>query len=627
MAIKKVKEDLYKSNSKYAKREHNETVYKGSEFEDGSNQDNQSNWQGIQDRLLGTRAKAIVVGATALSIIAIISLMVAAFVYFQRTFFIQDNVQLQVIAPETADSNQLVEIVFAYENNNRASLSEAEIKVNFGKYFIPISDQQNFRSAGLSNGVISIGNIEQYSKSKISLAGHFVGPEDSVENIIGDLYYKPEKTNVIYSTQGRSATTITSSPIVIDFDSPKELVSGSNLDLKITAKNTSRQTIRNIKLIIDYPNTFSLQKAEPSFAQNNTWFIDELAPQDEISVNLKGILGGDLGMAQKFKAQVETQAGQGGIVYAIHEYAPIIIGSPIILDQKISGIKNDIAYVGNILSYSMSFLNDSELPIRDAIIKVFLKSEVLDFSELDLDRIGYYDSKNKSITWKASDIPALKLLEPHDSGEVHFTIPVTENFPIDDTTDTNFVIETQISIDSEDIPSPIRNNKTILTNSHLVKVGAQIPLTITGQYKSGVLPPQVGKKTTYTFTIEAGSHNNDLKDAVVSAVLPTGVTWEGNVSGDKEDNFVFNERSNSFTWNIGGITHGEGLLLPAKKVSFDVSIIPSIEQTGSSPVLIKDINLKAIDLFTNTEASVNHLQKTTFLEEDKQVDKKEVVIE
>ena len=448
-----------------------------------------------------------------------------------------------------------------------------------------------------------------------------------MENIIGDLYYQPKKTSVIYSVQGKSTTAITSSPIVVDFESPKEVVGGSSLDLIITCHNTSRRPIDNIKLVIDYPNTFSFKSAEPYFAQDKTWFIDSLPSQGEQIMRLQGVLSGDVGTVQMFRAQVEAQASQDNIIYATHKYSPIIVSAPIVLSQHARNIKDNTVYAGNELNYTINFLNDSNLPIRDAILNVYLDSKVLNFEDLDLDDKGYYDSVNSLVTWKASDIPALKLLEPHESGQVHFTIPIMETLPIKSTADTNFVIETRASIDSEDIPSPIRNNKTILTNSLLIKVGTQVPFVVTGKYKDGELPPRVGKKTTYTLTIEVGSYNNDLKDVIVSAVLPTGVIWDGSISGDKKDSVSFNQRANSLSWNIGGVTHGEGLFLPSKQISFDVSITPSIDQVRSAPVLIKDINLKAVDLFTNTEVAVNHLNKTTILEEDKQVDDKEIVIE
>ncbi len=618
MPLKKIQEDLPKKYSKYARRRPEKTSYHEEKFEEDVQKKQKTVWERLYDRLFATKIRAIISGVIILLIVIIISLSVVGFVYYQRSFFKQENVSLILTAPDSAKSNDLVEIAFEYTNKNRASLSNAEIKVEFGKYFIPIEDQSSFKVASLNSGVIEVGNIRSYGKGKITIAGYFVGPENFIENVQGTLSYQPAKTSAIYSTQGKSSTTINSSPIVIDFDSPQEIVSGSSLDLIISCRNTSRESIKNIKLIMEYPDNFSFKSEKPDFAQDKVWFIGELLPQEEKEFRLKGVLSGKIGTFQKFKAQVETQATERSVVYAIHEYAAKIINAPIALSQYTN---QEVVYAGNELNYTVEFSNDANIPIRDAILKLQFEDEVLDFSELKLDRKGFYDKKNKTIIWKASDVPALKLLEPNESGEVNFTIPVKKELPIQDTTDANFTIETRASIDSEDIPSPIRDNKTILTNVLLIKLGSYVPFEVTGKYKEGELPPRVGKETIYTLTMEVGSYNNDLKEVEISAVLPTGVSWKKNVTGDKKDKLSFNERANAMVWKVGGVTHGEGFLSPTQKISFDVSIIPSVDQAGKSPILIKDINLDFMDVFTGENFYKDYLTKTINLKEDDETQK------
>jgi hypothetical protein len=612
MSIKRVDEDLQKRYSKFAQRERELTVYDDEFSKDYTNESDKNTWQKIQDRFFETRSKAIITGAVFLGVLILALVSGIMIVYFQNSFFKQEGVSLSVVAPKSADSNQLVEITFNYENKNQASLQNAEIKVGFGKYFVPIKEQQNLKMAGLNNGVIEIGKINPFSQGKITIAGHFVGPENFVENVEGKLNYQPEKTSTTYSISGKAVTMITSSPIVIDFESPKEIVTGTELDLKITCINTSRQTIKNIKLTIEYPNSFTFKNAEPNFVQNKVWFIDELASQGKQEFRLRGILAGDLNTSQKFKAQVETQADQGNIVYAINEYSPTIISAPIVITQQTD---NKVVFAGNTVYYTIKFFNNSKLPIRDAILNLTFDSRVLNFEKLDLNKKGYYKDETKTITWKASDLPALKLLEPNDSGEVSFFIPLKENLPIQDSKDNNFTIETKAFIDSEDIPSPIRANKTILSNSLITKVGTFVPFQVTGKYKEGELPPRFGKETTYTLTMEVGSYNNDLKDAEISAILPTGVVWKGAVLGEKKEGLTFNERANILNWKIGGITHGEGLLFPTQKISFDVSIVPSPDQIGKELVLMQEIVFKGMDIFTQSEISIKHDRKTTNLED------------
>lgn len=614
MPIIDIKEDLQKRDSQYAKRKREETIYDEELLNRNySNVSEQNAWQKVQDRFFNTKARAIITGTVILGILTVILISTVMIVRFQNSFFQEQNVFLSVDAPKSINSNQLTEITFTYENQNRASLSNAEIKISFGKYFVPVKDQENLKMTGVNNGVITIGNITSFYKGKVKIAGYFVGPEKFLENIEGKLNYQPEKTSATYSTTGKGVTVITSSPIVIDFESPEEIVTGSDLDLKITCTNTSRQEIKNIKLVIDYPETFTFKNVNPSFVQDKVWFIDTLPAQGKEEFSLRGILAGDIGTFQKFKAQVETQATQDNVIYASNEYSPTIITPPIALSQKAS---TDIVYPGETIQYTVKFTNTSKIPIRDAILNLTFDSQVLDFEKLNLDKKGSFNEENKTITWKASDVKSLKLLEPNDSGEVSFSVNLKSDLSIREPKDTNFTIETKAFIDSEDIPTPVRSNKTILTNSLLVKVGTYVPFSVTGKYKSGELPPKVGNETVYTLTMEVGSYSNDLKNTEIFAVLPTGVVWKGNVKGDKKDNLNFNERSNTLDWKIGGVTHGDGVFSPTQKISFDVAINPSSDQINKEVVLIKEIILNAEDVFTGETISLKNNQKTTNLDTD-----------
>ncbi|MEN8252330.1 MAG: hypothetical protein ABFQ53_02015, partial [Patescibacteria group bacterium] len=249
------------------------------------------------------------------------------------------------------------------------------------------------------------------------------------------------------------------------------------------------------------------------------------------------------------------------------------------------------------LNYNIHFTNDSEIPLRDAIVSLQLESEVLDFEELQLKEKGDYDSKNKKITWKASDVPALKTLRPKDSGTVSFSVPVLKKLPIESPDDYNFSISTLALIDSEDIPEALRENKTVLSNMLTVPVGAKVILS--SQIKSedaegGML--KVGKKSTYEIIFSVDSINNDISDALVTMSLPTYINYE---SGDKE--FEHNERTNEITWEIGDVAHGAGITSEQEKGKISVSIVPSIEQAGESPVFVKEQILTAKDVFTEME--------------------------
>ncbi len=591
MPIEKLENDLQRKDSPLTHRQHDKTVYdvwkskEPDEIEGGT-------WQKIKDKMFGTRLKAITIGGIVVFVFVFIALVTTSFVYFQGRFFASERVMLTMEMPDSIGSNTLTEIKFAYNNHNRASLNDAQIIVQFGDYFIPAQNQENFKRISDSQGIITIGTIEGHAKNAIVLAGHFVGPVDSVDDISGTLRYIPDRTSTRYEAEARGATTITSSPISVDVQAPLEIVSGNLIDVGVIVKNTSNDAVSNLKLTIKAPGSFAMSDATPSPTNGNVWLVGVIAPQSEQIIHLRGGLEAAIGTAQLFNMEVGTQeSGAEYVTYASAKYAPRIIGSPIIVKQSIEEKEGNVVYAGDRLKYVIKFMNNSEVPLRETIVSVKFDTAALDFSQLDLEDKGDYDADSRAIKWKASDITKLQLLKPHESGEISFTIPVLTKLPINSTDDYNFSITTLVSIDSDDIPSELRENKTVLSNVLTKTVGAKVLFGSSIKYADGMRPPKVGEKTKYTATLTIENINNDISDSVVTVPLPTHVKF---LSGEK---VKFNERTNEVTWTIGDIVHGAGITSDPIQTNFDVEITPSVDQIDKSPLILQRQTLVAKDLF------------------------------
>ena len=593
MSIKNLEKDLQRKDSSLTQRKHDKTVYdvwKSKELDD----EDVSTWQKIKDKMLNARLRAIMIGGIVVFSIMAVALVTTFLVYFQGGFFSSERVTLIMESPSSIGSNTLTEILFTYDNNNRAKLHDAQIAVQFGDYFIPAQNQENFERVSDSQGIITIGTIGGNDTDTVALAGHFVGPSDSVDDVSGILRYVPDRTSTRYEAQARTTTTITSSPISIDIKAPFEVVNGNLIDVAVIVKNNSKDAVSDLKLTIDTPKNFSIYNTTPTATHDNTWLIRTIAPQSEQVIHLRGGLDSIVGTSQIFNVEVGTQeSGAEYVVYANGEYAPRIINSPIIVKQNIESNDSGVVYAGDRLKYVIKFLNDSEVPLRDSIVVAKFDTEVLDFSSLDLENKGDYDAKNKTITWKASDIPKLKLLNPHESGEISFAIPVLAKLPINSKSDYNLPVTTIVSIDSDDIPSELRENKTVLSNVLTKSVGAKVLLESKIVYVNGALPPKVGEKTKYTATLAITNVNNNISNSVVTVPLPTHVNF---ISGK---DVVFNERTNEVVWTIGDIGHGAGITSDIIQTDFDVEITPSIDQVDKSPLILQNQTLTAKDDFTN----------------------------
>jgi len=105
----------------------------------------------------------------------------------------------------------------------------------------------------------------------------------------------------------------------------------------------------------------------------------------------------------------------------------------------------------------------------------------------------------------------------------------------------------------------------------------------------------VEKETTYTVTWTLGNSWNDVRDVVATATLPPYVKWE-NVISPTDQNITYNPSGGTITWNVGDMKAGE----KGRKVSFQVSFIPSIGQEGGTAIIVNPPRVKAVDRFTNS---------------------------
>ena len=124
---------------------------------------------------------------------------------------------------------------------------------------------------------------------------------------------------------------------------------------------------------------------------------------------------------------------------------------------------------------------------------------------------------------------------------------------------------------------------------------------------TGPIPPRVGEATTYTVTWSLSNTSNGVANTKVSAVLPSYVTWLGEISPVSEE-LSYKALGGELVWNAGEAEAGEGVGSPPREVSFQISILPSLSQVGTSPTLIGEAAARGTDRFTGVEVKSNARQ-------------------
>lgn len=579
-------------------------------------------WQKSDNEMhSGQKSKLIIIG----SVIAAFVLSVAAYAGYRvwlRGAFNQDRVFVVFEGPKEADSTATIQYSIKYKNNNRVSLKNAKIVLDYAENFQPI-DNVNLKFISPTTSEFYLGDIKSGQEGSIPLKGVFYAPKDAPVYLHGTLQYAPSNGTSSYEAKTQLGVNITSAPVIVDVMGPANMVSGDLVEYIVEYKNQDNRPLKESQVRVVYPEGFEFMGADPMPSENQkVWYVGTIEPNSGSRIKIKGKVVGLDGQTKTMVAEL-GHAGTNGefALYNRREQRAKLTAPILRVAQRLEGKQNNIVQPGETLRYSVIYENTGDATMRDIIITFSLQGSVLDFAALNLQK-GSYDSKGQMITWKPSDIPELGALGPKQTGSVSFTIPVKSIIPIGGPSDKNFVISSVAKIDSPDIKTPIAANKVIGTDNLDLKVASKVIFDNLGFYNdpqipnTGPLPMEVDKPTSFTLHWAITNVSNDLSGAVIRSSLPSGMRWVGKVY-PSDAGITYDERNNSVVWNIGDIAAGSGLLVPRKEVAFQVMVTPQGNQAGQKIQLLNESVFSARDVFTGEDVLLARPPKNTELVEDK----------
>ncbi len=571
------------------------------------------------------KRKLIVRVAFSLLGFALLGIAFALAVKWRQSAFDESRVAITIDGPRQAMSNQSENYVLICENNNRATLENVEIFLDYGENFVP--DPNSFFVKESDRKVkILIGKIKGRGKKEIAFSGKFYAPRKHMVYLNAVLRYHPLGTSAVFEKQGQVGVEIKSSPLTLNVSAPLDAANGNEVEYKVEYENPGEYIFDDLILEAQYPEGFSFSSAE-SYPDrgNNIWELGDLIAREKGEITIRGNLDGQRNEGKAIKIFLYSNKGGEKVFYGEEERFTKIIVSPLVILQKLNDDEKTNINQGQILNYSLIYRNEGEIGLRDVIITLKIKEpkgNVLDYSRLNPED-GAYDSSTQTIIWRASHIKNLSYLAPGASGEIRFSVPVKEKIDIADKDKKNFIVETIAEIDSPDVPLLLASNKIISSNKLTLKLNSKVILDVLGFYNDsnlknqGPIPPQVGKETDYAIHWKITNVSNDLENTEVSAFLPPGVKWKGMVYPEKEeDKIEFNPRSNQIIWKIGKLNNGVGIIRPVREISFQVSVVPEEHQKGNPIKLLEKSILSAQDLFTGEKIYLEVKEKNSYLSED-----------
>jgi len=479
---------------------------------------------------------------------------------------------------------------------------------------------------------IELDNLAVGQEKRIELPARIIGLKDEKKTAWAELSYQPTGLSSTYTNRAEFSNEIISVPLILDLDLPSRLVSGQSFKFSLKYVNQAEVSFEDLGIKINYPTDFTFQSADPQPAEeNNIWLLDSLMAGQEGKIFIQGLIQGEQGQAQSFKAEL-------GVFEEEEEFELIaktvnaleISSSPLSVSQTINGQTDYIAETGEKLNYLIDYQNTTDVGISEVVITSELNGAAFDLSSLDLEK-GSFDGASRTITWKTSNLPALEFLGPGQDGQLSFSIKIKDPLPINSYGDKNFKVTNKVEIDSSQVPLSLGDIQIAGQSQLISKIASQLTLQTKGYYyddlipNSGSIPPKVGQTTTYTIKWRLINTANDLEEVRVEASLPPHVQWQSKISPSNE-NLSYNSQTGRLTWRVGDLPAATGLLLPVKQVAFQVAITPGLAHLGGFVELIGQSKATGQDTFTGLSLESISSAIDTDLPDDPQVSRQDGIV-
>ena len=538
-------------------------------------------------------------------LILIVGLVVFVYWYGQNAFD-RTWVKFAITGPERVVSGENLIYILKYKNDTKVVLNDAQLT-----FFWP---ENSLPESGELAQKISLNDLAPGQEKEIEFKGKLIGLKGVQREVKATLSYQPAKTTARFENIANFRTEIISVPLILSFDMPEKTSSGQQITASLKYLNDSDSSFKDLAIKIEYPGGFRVSSVYPQ-PQENVWQIGTLESRQEGKILVTGIIEGERGDVQTFRAIMGT-IQDGDFIPYVDTVKSCQIALPILsLEPSINGSYEYIANAGETLTYKIKYQNNSHLGVPSVKITAKFNTKALDFTSLDLRDKASFDSTTNTVMWDQTTAPELEFLDPGKSGEFIFTAKVKENLPISNFNDKNFVINCVVHSESNNVPLALMSQQVPDTSELATKINTKLSVDARGVYddtylsNSGPIPPKVGETTSYTIYWQVTNASNDAEDIRVEAVLPAHVTWL-NKYKPASANLKYDTLNRKITWEIGRLPAGTGVITPVNYIAFQIGLTPSAPQINQVVELIKSSVIKGKDSFTNTnlessDASIN----------------------
>lgn len=543
----------------------------------------------------------------------IIATVIVGGIFILRQFKDTKSLLVSLIVDSPVSLGKPFELEVNVSNESQNILKDTELIIELPDdiVFLGSSSEKKIDSKIIGN--LGAGGLSQETFKLLALAG-----ESTIKKIKATVSYLPESLGSRFEVSRDIDFSVVGSSIDLDLSMPQKVFSGEEFETTITYKNISDTDFEDLRLKINYPPLFKFKSAslEPEFG-NNFWELGDLRSNSAGKITIKGELLGQDDSFFEFRSTLETNLLGRSYTIAEKTASVAIAPSPLSITIELNDGQDFIAHLNDDLRYALTFTNNTDVALKDVIIKAKIIGQMFDLPSLNT--AAAFRSVDNTLVWNFSNTPELGVIPAGQIGEVHFNFKVKDSYPIARLSDKNFTLKVEAEIESPTVPHSVASARTIGVAKIETKVGGQIKIEAQGFFRdaaSGILnkgpwPLKVGERTNLTIHWLVSNYGTDVRDAEIKAFLGPNVRLTGVIKGNTNSEPSYNERTQEIVWKLDSIPATKGILTAPLETIFQIEVTPSITDLGSPVTLIKDTSMKGTDQFTLEILKAEHDEVTS----------------
>lgn len=560
-------------------------------------------------------ATKFLIGAGGFAVLA--GLTAAGIIIFGARAVSTEHITLSIDAPPTIASGDTVPISLTVANGNPSTITNTSITATFPGSARSVTAS----STPLPPFVDTLGDLAPGASATRTITGIFYGGENETITVPVRFEYKMGGSNTTFVTQKDYTFTVTSSPVTLEVTSMKQTTSGAPITLAVSVRSNTANTLPNLAIAAGsgntpYPAGFTVTKTDPAGPSTSFFEIGDLAPGQEKHVTVTGTLSGTSGQQKDFTFSVGTTKGTGiGALDTTFtsDDSLVTLGQPFIgTTLAFAGQSGDNTVVspGQVVTGTLVWVNQIATAINHAQISVQFSGSALDASSVRSSN-GYYRSSDSTLIFSQDTNQDLAALASGNTGTGTFTLNVLPAARL--ASIHNPSITATVTVAGTPDGAGAQQVMT-LTKTLQVASSASLSASMThtgGPFpNTGPVPPTPNQETQYTITFTARNAVNTLANTAVTATLPSYVRFTGQTA-PSDGSVSYNDASHMVTWRPGDLTSGS-----TESASFQVAVLPSVSQEGTSPTVASNLSLTGTDRFTQTKVTAEASDLTTIIRDD-----------